>query len=416
MEIPKTSGLVISNITVRPPRFPCEEELKQVIELFPNSPVLSKNFQGKTFSFHLSPYSVRLSSQNVSQINGKPALITGSAERKRGIKKAVSKWTNKSRAMMVSRFSTLDYRRLMSDDDLVPCLITLTYPKNWEDVVPDGRQLKRHLVLLRKRYQRKYGRALIGLWKLEFQSRGAPHIHIFTTIKMEIGFKEWLSKNWTEIVRPLDPDEREKHLVAGTGIDFSEGLKSFDPQRAAVYFTKHSSASFGDKEYQNQVPELWKERGGVGRFWGYWGLEPLIVSVRISEADALFIRRTLRRHQKANTKPRSVIVQHINKKTGEITRVRRKRRPVCLRGTSGFVCVESGLNMTSQIVRAIAIKNEPPLLSSYCGSKRAPISARGEKVRDQISGGKERTKPLSDFLGGVLRKCLWNCRPLICWY
>lgn len=41
-----------------------------------------------------------------------------------------------------------------------------------------------------------------------------------------------------------------------------KGLQARDPKRLAIYFTKHSSPNMdGAKEYQHNVPELWREPG-----------------------------------------------------------------------------------------------------------------------------------------------------------
>lgn len=67
--------------------------------------------------------------------------------------------------------------------------------------------------------------------------------------------------------RPPDPEERRKHELAGTGINYAEDLRASDPKRVAVYFTKHGT--FGAKGYQHRVPEPWQGPGkGPGRFWG----------------------------------------------------------------------------------------------------------------------------------------------------
>jgi hypothetical protein len=61
-------------------------------------------------------------------------------------------------------------------------------------------------------------------------------------------------RTWEES-GPTDPEERRKHLLAGTGVDYAEGVKLTDPRRMAVYFAKYGTA--GNKEYQHQVPREW---------------------------------------------------------------------------------------------------------------------------------------------------------------
>ena len=83
-------------------------------------------------------------------------------------------------------------------------------------------------------------------------------------------------------------------MLAGTGVDYAAGLRSSDPRRIAVYFSKH--ASFAAKEYQNDVPEEWREPGkGPGRFWGFWGLERCTRAVEVTPDAATLAARTMRR-------------------------------------------------------------------------------------------------------------------------
>lgn len=250
-------------------------------------------------------------------------------------------WSGRSRSRMIHRLAELDYSPLVKDDAL-PAMMTLTYPGDWLAVAPDGQSVKKHLDKLRKRYERAWSTPLMCVWKLEFQRRGAPHIHMLMVppaglagaarrvdydLKLalweglkaagtaDIGprprwrrgvadgsqFRAWLSENWTDIVDPDDtPDrsdcssERSRHLSAGTGLDYAQGTKSLDPKRLAVYFSKHGS--FAAKDYQHNVPEEWQAPGrGPGRFWGYWQLEPVRSSVELTEAEYQLIARTLRK-------------------------------------------------------------------------------------------------------------------------
>ena len=211
-------------------------------------------------------------------------------------------WSRKSRARMVERLCSLDYAPLFPAGRL-PAMITLTYPGAWEVVAPNGKAVKKHLKSLRLRWRRAWGEDLVCVWKLEFQRRGAPHVHMLVapphgTATSGEPFRQWLSRSWMEIVDHPDPDQRERHLRAGTAIDWNDGLRSTDPKRVAVYFTKHGS--FAAKEYQHCVPEAWQAPGqGPGRFWGYWGLEPVKSTVEVSPQDAAKAARTIRRWARA---------------------------------------------------------------------------------------------------------------------
>jgi hypothetical protein len=263
-------------------------------------------------------------------------------------------WSARSRAHLVARLSDLDYTRLYgryntctgcgidysvvldrcprcqcTDSALtdrtgrLPAMLTLTYPGDWLTVAPDGETVKRHLAALASRYKRAWGEPLIGVWKLEFQRRGAPHFHLSTTPPMgftrvrdphtgeriQVDFRRWLSIVWADIVAHPDPEEWRRHLGAGTGVDYAEGIRCTDPRRMAVYFAKYGHGA--SKEYQHHVPPQWllarlrcedcdtvyvengddpcpscgsyeaeliEEAGGTGRIWGYWGLRPVLAA------------------------------------------------------------------------------------------------------------------------------------------
>jgi hypothetical protein len=115
-------------------------------------------------------------------------------------------------------------------------MVTLTYPADWECVAPDGASVKRHVMLWRKRFQREWGEPARYIWKLEFQRRGAPHIHLWMAPPHAVGrsdrkFRDWLSQEWTDIVAHPDPEQRARHSLAGTAIDILNGLRACDPKR-----------------------------------------------------------------------------------------------------------------------------------------------------------------------------------------
>jgi hypothetical protein len=194
-------------------------------------------------------------------------------------------------------------------------MITLTYPGDWLTVAPNGATCKIHLEMLRKRYQRAFGEDLACLWKQEFQRRGAPHFHLLMvppagTSEDGQYFRQWLSVNWAAVVSHPDPDQYYRHVLAGTAVDWAEGLKSTDPKRVADYFAKHGS--FSAKEYQNCVPQEWRKPGrGPGRFWGVWGLKPARVGVRVSQSDGVKLGRLLRRWARAQGVTRQATVRRV---------------------------------------------------------------------------------------------------------
>ncbi|MFJ9448653.1 hypothetical protein ACIRRH_43740 [Kitasatospora sp. NPDC101235] len=311
----------------------------------------------------------------------------------------VFEWSRKSRARMILRMAELDWAPLFEIPGRIPAMVTLTYPGEWESVAGDGKEVKRHLVTFLKRYERAWGGRIVGVWKLEFQRRGAPHFHILMVpphgsagaLERELhairtaewksakqagldagrrpyrraplgdalSFPTWLSLVWADVVDHQDPEERRKHEAAGTGIDYAEGMKASDPKRLAMYFAKHGS--YAAKEYQHEVPDLWKRPGkGPGRFWGYWGIEVATVAVEVDWEMYLLTSRTMRRwaartriwdpklnegkggHRWVKAVRTVRVPRGVNPETGVI-KMRNVTRPIQrMTRVSGFLCVNNG--------------------------------------------------------------------------
>lgn len=292
--------------------------------------------------------------------------------------RAITEWSRKSRATMCRIFAELDYTPLV-ESGRVPAMITLTYPGDWESVAPDGASVKRHMMLWRKRFLREWGEPARYIWKLEFQRRGAPHIHLWMAPPHAVGrsgrkFRDWLSEEWADVVGHPDPEQRARHLLAGTAIDILDGLRACDPKRLAIYFTKHSSPnSLGDKEYQHIVPEAWQRPGrGPGRFWGVHGLQRATAVVEIGQDAYLTARRIIRRwsrsqavhgdcthrfHTAVVPRMTRVAVQRVDNKTGKIRRRNVcRRRLLCRQGgfAGGYALVNDGPAFASQLAAALS--------------------------------------------------------------
>lgn len=247
----------------------------------------------------------------------------------------VSDFSRKSRARMTDTFRSLDYSPLFETGDY-PALVTLTMPgSGWEECTPTPRAFKKKVNRLKEEFKRRWGRDMIGVWKMEFQERGAPHLHILMTPPRGRtrgtgeGFKDWLSKTWARIVNVQDAQAYADHIAAGTGIDWVEGQRYSDPRRIAVYFDKH--AGYHEKDYQNVMPQLWRDAISAGEpgatFWGYWGLEKLTETVEITGSMAARSRSVLadepvlHRH----AQPSAAVL------SDEVISIMSIRRPLCAR-------------------------------------------------------------------------------------
>lgn len=383
------------------PRFPSPELVAQAADLVPSikqdTGVGSVLPEGPHWEFTVGPGMVSVRSKDWSRAErtherqvdahrktidelAKLVAKTGEWPEEPEPTREVTGWSRKSRARMVERLCTLDYAALFPQGRL-PAMVTLTYPSDWETVAPNGKAVKKHLKAFRKRWSRTWNEELACVWKLEFQRRGAPHFHLLVAPPHGMtsngeNFRTWLSRSWAEIVAHPDHDEYKKHLAAGTGIDWNEGLRSTDPKRVAVYFTKHGS--FAAKEYQHCVPEPWTKPGqGPGRFWGYWVLEPATSTVEITAEDALKAARTLRRWARAQGTTRQVTRMRVEQSTGRVryrnTRVRVKR----LGSGRGFVSVNDGAKFASALARHLA--TEAP--ETPAQRKERLIAATGTTAR-----------------------------------
>ncbi len=339
-------GLVIYSKTVRKNsqnKFVSGEDIENAVSHFPQPKKIGLN---ETRHIVLvSPASIRVSKREPKEPGKKVANWKP--------REPVISWSDKSRSKMVERLATLDYSPFEISDSLL-AFITLTYPADWLAVVPTAASAKKHFHSLRKRFERQFHRPFYAVWKMEFQRRGAPHFHLLAPVPSGVGFAEWLSHAWANAVKHPDPLQRANHLIAGTGVDRAKGLNADTAQRISYYFSKHSSANKGVKEYQNTPPKEWVEAGSVGRFWGYWGLEPLTREAIVSETHALFISRCLRRWQRANAKTIRVKVWRTDIRTGRRYQRTVRRRYRVHSGSQAFRLVPNGSVFAEQLGQYLA--------------------------------------------------------------
>jgi hypothetical protein len=316
----------------------------------------------------LGPGIVQLSRRELpSSDETVPAQESGADVRSR--RSAISAFSSASQRNLLKKMNSVDWTPLFSNVERRPAMVTLTLPGDWLSIAPTGEVFKKLLKAFRSRYERAWGEPLRGVWKLEFQRRGAPHIHIFMTPPLSLSqsrlltmrglvFQQWLSATWTDVISPPDDEERRKHLLAGTGIDFAKGLHASNPQRITAYFLKHSLNKSAAKAYQNSPPPEWEAVGsGPGRFWGIWNLVDVSVDISLSDADWLFVSRTLRGYVRAQQTTRRVRVarrsDRLNPLTGEmVERVRYRfvsRRVLRLRRGAGFVLFDDAPDLVGPL-------------------------------------------------------------------
>jgi hypothetical protein len=259
-------------------------------------------------------------------------------------------------------------------------MITLTYPGEWLSVAPSAKHAKRHLHAFRKQFERKFGRPLYALWKAEFQRRGAVHFHIFCVAPISIQLlRGWVASAWSDIVKHPDEAERAKHRLAGTAVDIAKGAFIGDTRLVAIYFSKHSSPTFGSKEYQNSPPQEWLDAGSVGRFWGYWSLRPLEIEARLTEEEIVQVARLLRRWFRAQRFTRVVRVLRVNRQ-GVIRYRYARRRATRLNHSYGFMVLEDAPAISAEIGRFIhGLRDTKDCRLAECPEVKSHAPVRVEK-------------------------------------
>lgn len=152
----------------------------------------------------------------------------------------------------VKEFSKASRRRLAfiasNTDVRFTSMLTLTYPKTFPN---DGKDVKKNLNALLVALKRKVD-GVKYLWFLEFQKRGAPHIHLLLRgVRVSSGMQQWMSQTWYRICKTGDI----LHLRAGTRLELIRKENG-----ARNYATKYAW-----KTQQKVVPKAYRN---VGRFWG----------------------------------------------------------------------------------------------------------------------------------------------------
>lgn len=322
-------------------RFPSPDELQHAVAQLPTTTDKAwRQKAGPRFRLEVSPGSLRITSTDYARsskaddraaearLRQAAAMLAEDAKAPAGTRGTTNMdWSRKSRARMPMRFASVDYSKLF-DQGKVPALVTLTYPGEWQRLVPTPAAFKVHVNAIRQRYLNSWGKrayAWAGIWKMEFQGRGVPHLHVGTVVPDgtqpaplsqddlthlefcndchrgahtgQFGFTDWLSRTWSYVIfkghdEPPVPfsaagwrQERAQGQQNGVDVEMDLTGRFSDPKRVGVYFAKHG---LWEKEYQNHAPALWKaalQDGARGvNFWGLWVVRPLIVSKEIRES------------------------------------------------------------------------------------------------------------------------------------
>ena len=255
-----------------------------------------------------------------------------------GLRGQITGLTRRSRQTMVIRAKNLPS---------MVGFVGLTYPKQFP---LDGRLVKVHLDRIGKWLQR---RCVNAFWFLEFQRRGAPHIHLFTDAWID---KAELSAAWYKIVGSNDP----KHLKSGTSVQRlhnSEGMGRY----VSKYCSKAGSES---KAYQKIVPPDYQ---GVGRLWGIIGRKNLNVKpVAVQAAPLREVAPTIRfARNLINARRRQERLQLLQQGKS----IPRRLRPLKDSGRYSFVAWDTGPAVAAyRAASSSQNKALPPIGQGYSAS------------------------------------------------
>lgn len=214
-----------------------------------------------------------------------------------GLRGEITELSEASRARLANRAWALG-----AEGHEPEVMVTLTAPANWERVyicdedgqpLGGGRLLKAHLAAFRKRLERFLKRHGVtswsALWFLEFQRRGAPHVHLLLfgcklPERVRRALRNWCGGAWSSVVGNPDRLELAKHRRAGTQV----------ARMRAKHFGY--AVKYATKTEQKEVPPCFR---GVGRFWGCWNYtspEPVVLDFdysRLNPDETGWVRRLL---------------------------------------------------------------------------------------------------------------------------
>ncbi len=200
------------------------------------------------------------------------AVLRGSShvQRHYSTRGLVTEFSPKSRLRILKTFNRLNTR------DVRTVHITLTYPAQY----PHPQHAKTHLFSLFKRLARDYPQAnFSAVWRLEFQSRGAPHFHVIAFGLPYIPQKD-LFVMWGDIIGSVEPPSVHINLLRSS-------------RQTMYYVSKYvakkpegGSTCFNIEPYLTAEGEFINPSDGevapIGRYWGVHNRADLPFAPRIA--------------------------------------------------------------------------------------------------------------------------------------
>ena len=114
-----------------------------------------------------------------------------------------------------------------------PALISLTYPGNWQPWVPDGRTWEAHRRAFERRWVRRWGEPLVGVWVKEFQESGRPHLHLYVGLPSAMSDDDFAGLRERTLLRHrlesrhgrYEGRKRTPPVGIGLGVEFGTWLR-----------------------------------------------------------------------------------------------------------------------------------------------------------------------------------------------
>lgn len=140
-------------------------------------------------------------------------------------------------------------------------MITLTYGAEYPH---NGQQVKRDLNLFLSALRYKIT-GVRYLWFLEFQQRGAPHVHILLSTGFdEIVFGPLVGK-WIVLASAYAESDTSEENIRKFNLHQKDGVYDFWQNARSECGLSHYAVKYATKTEQKSVPTSYQS---VGRFWG----------------------------------------------------------------------------------------------------------------------------------------------------
>lgn len=184
-----------------------------------------------------------------------------------GLRGNITEFSRASQSRLMRKLACWEYAGQLM-------IVTLTYPRAFPSSEESKDDFNRFLRRLRRDHPH-----LVGLWKLEYQARGAPHYHMVLQTSGAavdlLDLRKWINSAW------------QGARVAGASVACAAPARTQcdfarDPDRARFYLAKEVGKTV-------QCSTGWREGVEVehfGRFWGWVGKAALRFEAKTVEVDA----------------------------------------------------------------------------------------------------------------------------------